>query len=78
MRHDGDDQLRGIAEGGIQQAADALPGVVRQVFGGIAEPSRQRQDGQAGCRKDEGVGFRREELKPDRDRDKKEKPAEHR
>ena len=35
-----DDQLGGISEGSVQQAADAFAGVFRQLFGGFAEPTR--------------------------------------
>ena len=34
---DADDQLGGVAERGIQEAADPRPGVGRQLLGGVAE-----------------------------------------
>ena len=46
--HEGDDQLGGVAEGGVEQAADAGAGVVGQVLGGLAHEPGQGKDGQAG------------------------------
>ena len=77
QRHDGDDQLRRVAEGGVQQAADALAGVMRQFLGGVAQPPRQRHDRQACGDKDQGVGSGHQELQPDRDRNKDQQPVQH-
>ena len=44
---DGDDDLRGVAEGGVQDAADARAGVVAQCFGRLpstqTSPTRARE-----------------------------------
>ena len=52
--HEGDDQLRGVAEGRVQQAADAGPGVVGDVLGGLAHEAGQGQDGEAADDEDPG------------------------
>ena len=51
-----DDQLRGVAEGRVQQAADVRPRVVGEVLGGLAHEPGQREDGQAGGDEHHGRG----------------------
>ena len=53
QRDEGDDQLGGIAEGGVEQAADALADPGRELLGRQAEQARQRDDGDAGQDEDQ-------------------------
>ena len=53
--HAGDDQLGGIAEGGVEQAAGAFAGVARELIGGAAQPSGERNYGEASGQEDERV-----------------------
>ena len=46
-RHDRDDQLGRVAEGGVEQAADGRAGAVGEVLGGLAHVARQRQHAEA-------------------------------
>ena len=50
------DHLGGVTEGRVEQAAQRLVGVQRHLLGGLAQQTRQRQDGQAGDAEDGGVG----------------------
>lgn len=42
---DGDDQLGGVAEGGVEQAADPFAAALGQLLGGLAQPAGQGNDG---------------------------------
>jgi hypothetical protein len=42
------DQLRGIAEAGVQKAADSRPGVVRCLLGRLPDEPRERNQGERG------------------------------
>ena len=53
--HQRDDQLGGIAEGGVEQPADAMAGAGTQMLGSPAHPAGQRNDRDA--RDDEKQGF---------------------
>ena len=69
-REQGDDQLRRVAEGDVQQAADPGPGLRRELLGG--EPHQRRRGDDPERRDDEdqprrGVG----ELEHDRERDER-------
>ena len=46
QREQGDDQLGGVAEGGVQKAPDARPEPVRERLGRLADQPGQRDDGQ--------------------------------
>ena len=65
---DGDDQLGCISEGGIQETADPLSGMMGDLFCCMPEQAGKRHDGETGREKDVGVGFRFEELQPNRNR----------
>jgi len=57
--HQGNNQLGGIAEGGVEQSAQAGPKGLGQVLGGPAHQPGQRHDGDAGTEKNRhriGVG----------------------
>ena len=72
-----DDQLGGVSEGGIQQAAQPLAGPVRELLGGAPEPAGQRHDRQRGRQEDPRMPLRREELQSDGDRNEDQQPVEH-
>src|SRR5579885_610149 len=44
-RDDGDDEFGGVAEGGVQKPAQALPQIPGEMFSGPAHPGGERQDG---------------------------------
>ncbi len=44
----GDDQLRGVAERGVEEAADPRPGVLRRVLGRLADQPGERDQGDRG------------------------------
>ena len=73
---DGDDQLGGVAERRVEQAAGALARMTGKVFGGVAEPFRQRQDGEAGADEDGDMGVRREVLDGQGRGDQDQEPVE--
>ena len=52
QRHDRDDQLGGVAEGGVEEAADRRAGAMGQVLGGLAHVAGQRQHAEAGREED--------------------------
>jgi len=66
---DSDDQLGGIAEGRIQQSADAATEVLSQFLGGTPDERRERQDGEHRCSKDQCVSFGRQQVEHECHRD---------
>ena len=48
-----------------------------QLLGGMAEPARQRHDGQAGGDENQGVRAGHEKLKPDGDGNEDQQPVQH-
>ena len=50
-REEGDDELRRVAEGDVEQAADPGPGAHRQLLGGAAHQRRGRDDPSAEAKK---------------------------
>ena len=68
QRDQGDDELGGVAEGGIEQAARAFAYPGGEMLGGVPHPGGERQDRQPGGNEDPQVGMRREVLERDRDR----------
>ena len=71
----GDDQLRGVAEGRIEKSADALAHAFCQLLRGAPHPHRERQDGET-CADEYGdVAFRGEVLQRNRDRYEHEQPV---
>ena len=67
---DRDDHLRRVAEGHVQQAADARAGAVRELLG-RASHERRRRDDAGGGRAEDDRGLRVVELEQDRDRDER-------
>lgn len=59
---EGDDQLGGVSEGGVEKAADGFAGAGGEVLGGAAEPAGEGDDGQAGAQEDGDVPIRAREL----------------
>jgi len=68
----GDDELRSVAEGGVQEAADAFPGPVGDLLRGFPHPPRQRDDPQTGGKENQGVGLGPKMLQVNGERDKTE------
>ena len=54
QRDDGDDELGGIAEGGVEQAARGRAKPAGQLLGGDADEAGQRHDGQAAGEEHDG------------------------
>ncbi|MOA24724.1 hypothetical protein D3C78_1454150 [compost metagenome] len=73
----GDDQFGGIAEGGVEQAADALATALGQLLGGAPQPAGQGNDGQCGHQKQQEVPLRGEELQGNGDGHEDQHPTEH-
>ena len=48
-----DDQLGGVAEGRVEQAADAFAHALGEMLGGPTHPRRERQDREAGGDEDQ-------------------------
>ena len=75
----GDNQLRGVSKGGVEQSSQALPDASRQSFGRAPDPARQRNDAESRanekrCRTDPPWP----EAQKDRHRNKDKKPVEGR
>ena len=51
--HDCDDQFRCVAEGRVEESAEALSNVRREVLGGAAHPTGQRDNGESGHNENE-------------------------
>jgi hypothetical protein len=73
-RHQGDDQLGRIAEGGVQESADGVAGVGRELLRRPDDEARDREDGDR--RDEEHPGRRRAVLERERDRDQREQPVD--
>ena len=70
------DELGQIAEGGVEQAADAVARFGRHGFGGVAEQRSQRNDGQDGQQKQQRVRVVPELLDHKQDGHKGEQPQQ--
>jgi hypothetical protein len=76
QRDEGDDQFGCVAERGIEEPADPLARAFGDVFGGPAEPARERQDREAGTGEDRDVRLRPRELEPNRNGHEEQEPVE--
>ena len=72
-REERDDQLRRVAEGRVEEAADAGPGVLGRVLGRLADQPGERD--QRGRREDELERLRRVEDVVHEDDDRRERDA---
>ena len=54
QRHQGDDQLGQVAEGGVQQSADGVAGAHGDLLGGAGDQPRDRNDGERRRKEDRG------------------------
>ena len=61
-RDQGDDELGGVAEGGVQEPADAFARALGQVLGRFAQPTGERHDREARADEDRDVRLRMSEL----------------
>ena len=75
-RGDRDDQLGGVPERRVEEAADALAGPLGDLFGGPAEPARERHDREPRRDEDQQRSFGRDMLEHHRDRNEREEPIE--
>ena len=78
QRHNGDDQLRGVTQRGIEQAADRLANPGRELLRGKAEQASQRDDGDAGDHEAEQRGLGAAVVHPDGRRNSNEQPGQWR
>ena len=63
--HQGNDQLRGVAEGGVQESPDGIPGVGGQLFGGVHQQRRQWENGHCGQKKQQGLRYTPDPVEDD-------------
>jgi cell wall assembly regulator SMI1 len=66
QRQRADDQLRRVAEGRVQEAANAGTEPVGEFLGRLADEAGQRHDGQRRGDENSGVALRREKLEDER------------
>ena len=75
QRHEGDDQLGGVAEGRVEEPADRVAGVGRELLGRPDDQARDRHDRDR--RDEEHPGRRRAGvLERERDRDERQQPVD--
>jgi hypothetical protein len=73
----GDDQFRGVSEGGVEQSAQAFPDAGGERFGGAADPARDRNNAESGANeKRSRVGASGPQTQKDRERNEDKKPVE--
>ncbi len=77
-RRERDDHLGGVAERGVQQAADAGAGSLREPFRRSPEPGGKRHDRQASRDEDRDVPVRSEPIDDDRRRQESQQPFDAR
>ena len=77
QRGERDDQLRRIAERGIEQPAHAFAGALRQLLRRAPHPSGEGQDGECGSHEDEKVALWRQVFQGDHHRDDDQQPVQH-
>ena len=76
QRHQGDDQLGGIAQGGVEEAADALAETGCQLLGGDAKQTGQRHDGEAGHQEHQQGIVRSSVMQPGGNRHGEQQPCQ--
>jgi hypothetical protein len=69
QRGDRDDQLGCVAEGGVQEAADAFPGLRGDLLGGAARPAGERNDREGRGGEDPEMAIRQPMLERQGDRE---------
>ena len=68
---EGDDQLGGVAEGDVEEAADARPGLRCQLLGREAHQRRRRDDPRGRAEEDDRRVRVEDELEQDREQDER-------
>src|SRR5437764_15455702 len=75
----GDDQLRGIAESGIEQSSQAFPDAGGERFSGAPDPARDRNDAESGANEERSrTDTPGPEAQKHRERNEDKKPVEGR
>jgi len=77
-RHDGDDQLRRIAEGRVQEAADGVAGPRGELLGRVHDEPRGRDDGQGRTEEDQWRRHRPHPVQDHGDRHEHQQPVQRR
>jgi hypothetical protein len=80
VKHEqGENELRSVAEGDVEQPSDGASGTSGDVFRGSANPFRQRDDREDGDDEDEGARHGVDERQHERDGHEQEQgPPDHR